>query len=115
MLRNTFIAFICGWVVWFLIEKPSTGLERFLQTGDGFLVNFQHAFDLLKSGYFVQSYVFIWNAHYIILSIIFGMLMSIIYGVLSNYLARRRRREQIVKSSLKKEICDSIDESENEK
>jgi hypothetical protein len=47
MLRNTFIAFISGWIIWFWINKPRTGLEQFLQAHDSMLVNIQRAFDLL--------------------------------------------------------------------
>ncbi len=101
MLRHSFIAFIAGWFVWFWIDKPRTGLEQFLQTDDSMLVNFQHSFDLLKSGYLAQSYVFIWNAHYLILSLIFGMTLSLLYSSISAYLIRKRTRHFLFPSSLK--------------
>ena len=92
MLRNTFISFICGWLVWFWIDKPSRGLEPFLQADDSLLVNFQRAFDLAKSGYIAQSYVYIWYAHYLLLSLIFGILAAYLYGFISDYFAHRRRK-----------------------
>ena len=92
MLRNSFIVFISGWIIWFWIEKPRTGLDQFLRTDDNMLVNFQRFFDLLKSGYFVQSYIYIWNAHYIILSLIIGVLISMLYGFISDYLRRKRTK-----------------------
>ncbi len=102
MLRNSFIAFICGWVIWFWIDKPRTGLQQFLQTDDSMLVNFQRSFDLLKSGYFAQSYIYIWNAHYIVLSVIFGTILSALYGFISDYLRRKRVRNSfIIPSSMK--------------
>ncbi len=103
MLRNSFIVFIFGWIIWFWIEKPRTGLDQFLRTDDNMLVNFQRFFDLLKSGYFVQSYIFIWNAHYIILSLIIGVLISMLYGFISDYLRRKRTRSFFNLPSSKKQ------------
>ena len=92
MLRNSFIVFISGWTIWFWIDKPRTGLDQFLRTDDSILVNFQRFFDLIKSGYFVQSYIYIWNAHYIILSLITGVLISMLFGFISDYLRRKRTK-----------------------
>ena len=95
MLRNAFIVFITGWISWFWIDKPHTGLDRFLQTDDSLLVNFQRAFELLKSGFIEQSFVFIWNAHYVLLSLIGGVMVSLMSGFISDYLARKRMKSQI--------------------
>ena len=48
MLRNAFISFISGWLIWFSIDKPAGGLDQFLQIDDSMLINFQRAFDLLQ-------------------------------------------------------------------
>ena len=116
MLRNTFIAFISGWIIWFWINKPRTGLEQFLQADDSMLVNFQRSFDLLKSGYIAQSYIYIWNAHYIILSLIFGIIMSALYEFISTYLMRKRVRKSLSIPASKKQKCEStIEKSTDEK
>ncbi len=103
MLRNSFIAFIGGWSIWFWIDKPRTGLEQFLRADDSTLINFQHSFDLLKAGYLAQSYIFIWNAHYIILSLILGVILSLIYSSISTYLIRKRTRHFLFPASLRKQ------------
>lgn len=112
MLRNSFIIFISGWVLWFWIDKPRTGLQQFLRTDDSMLVNFQRSFDLLKSGYFAQSYIYIWNAHYIVLSVIFGTILSVFYGFISAYLRRKRVRNSFVIPSAMKRKHESEPELE---
>ncbi|MEE9492295.1 MAG: hypothetical protein V3W04_02800 [Gammaproteobacteria bacterium] len=37
---------------------------------ENLLQNFQTAFDLLKAGYVKAAYVFIWRAHYLVLTLI---------------------------------------------
>lgn len=112
MLRNTFIVFIGGWTIWFWIEKPRTGLDQFLQTDDSMLINFQRSFDLLKSGYLEQSYIYIWNAHYIVLSLIIGIILSGLYGFIIDYLARKRTRKHfILPLSIKQKQEQSIEKS----
>lgn len=113
MLHNSLITFIFGWIIWFWIDKPRSGLERFLQADDSMLVNFQRFFDLLKSGYIAQSYIYIWNTHYLVLSLIGGVLMSVLYNLFSTYLMRRRVRHSLSVSNKK---CDlSTDKSADEK
>jgi hypothetical protein len=53
------------------------------------LDNFQLAFDMLKAGYLKASYVFIWKEHYIVLSLIAGLMTSIIFQAVLNALRRR--------------------------
>lgn len=96
MLRNAFIVFIGGWIIWFWIDKPRTGLDRFLQADDSMLVNFQRAFELLKSGYLAQSFIYIWNAHYLVLSLIGGASLTLLYNFISGYLARKRMSSRFV-------------------
>ena len=99
MLRNSFIVFICGWIIWFWIEKPAAGFDLFLQTDDNILINFQRFFDLFKSGYLVQSYIYIWYAHYLVISLIVGIIMSLLYGFVSDYLSRRQTRKRFIQPS----------------
>ena len=64
--------------------------------GDNLIDNFQTAFDLLKSGSPEIAFVYIWSAHYIILSLLGGMLVAVIYGSISDYLGRRRMRRHFM-------------------
>ncbi|MEN8107695.1 MAG: hypothetical protein ABFS22_06775, partial [Pseudomonadota bacterium] len=69
MLRNSFIVFITGWIVWFWIDKPPAGLP---QPADSMPENFQRAFDMLRSGYLEVAWLYIWDAHYLVLSLLGG-------------------------------------------
>jgi len=94
MIRNAFIAFICGWLIWFSIDKPPGGLDQFLQIDDSMLINFQRAFDLAKAGYIAPSFVYIWYAHFIVLSLISGVILGYFYDAVTAYWSRRRRRTE---------------------
>jgi hypothetical protein len=48
--------------------------------------------DLLKAGHPDMAYLYIWNAHYLILSAVFGILVAVAFGMLSDHLARKRMR-----------------------
>lgn len=83
--------FIIGWVLWFVIDKQPSSLGTMVPGELGNLLdNFQLAFDMLKAGYLKASYVFIWKEHYIVLSIIAGLMTSIIFQAVSNFLRRRK-------------------------
>lgn len=83
-----------GWALWFLIDKhPSSPGVVVPGELDALLDNFQLAFDMLAAGFLRASFVFIWKAHYIVLSIIAALLLSAIHGVLSNVLRRRNLRQ----------------------
>ncbi len=96
MLRSAFVVFLLGWVVWFLIDKPPAAQSRLPPVSDSLVENFQVAFDLLKSGYLDIAYVYIWNAHYLLLSLLGGALLAVSYGVVSDYMSRRRMRRNIM-------------------
>ena len=94
MFNSTIIMFLAGWVLWFIIDKHPASLGTVVpQELDDLIDNFQLAFDMLQAGYLLASYVFIWKAHYIVLSIIFGVLFSIMLGAISNKLRRRNLRQ----------------------
>ena len=54
---------------------------------------------MLKAGYPKVAYVYIWNAHYLLLSILGGLLLALITGVLSDALGRRRMRRLVLPAS----------------
>lgn len=94
MLNSSIFSFITGWVTWFFIDKQPSSLGVFIpEKFDTVTGNFQLAFDLLKDGYAAASFVYIWNAHYIILSILSGLLISIAMQAVSKYIRRRHLRD----------------------
>jgi hypothetical protein len=96
MLRSTFLVFITGWVAWFLIDKPDARQFRLPETSESMLDNFQMAFDMLKAGYVDMSFVYLWGAHYLVLSLLGGALLAVGYGSLAGYLGRRRMRRHFL-------------------
>ena len=94
MLNHSIIMFVIGWALWFLIDKHPASLGTMVPGElDGLLNNFQLAFDMMKAGYLKASYVFIWKAHYIVLSIIAGLLSSLAFQGIPNILRRRKLHE----------------------
>lgn len=114
MFNSSIFIFILGWVTWFFIDKHPASLGLVVpEELDTLLENFQLAFDLLKAGLLRASFVFIWKAHYIILSIIGGLLFSLLLEALSN-LVRRRHLRQIMwpkKTTLNKTEKQDSDET----
>ena len=91
MLRATVLVFVTGWIVWFWLDKPP--LPPALQGGgDQLIANFQFAFRLLKKGYLSEAYVFVWRAHYLVLSLLGGLLASMAVAVISRSFAYHRHR-----------------------
>ena len=94
MLNHSIFMFIAGWVLWFAIDKHPAALGGIVPAAPGDLLdNFQLAFDMLKAGYLKVSFVFLWKAHYIVLSLIAGLASSMMFQAVSNLLRRRRLRE----------------------
>ena len=92
MLRSAFIVFVTGWLLWFSIDKPPVGQLGLPRVSDSITENFQRAFNMLKAGHPDMAFVYIWDAHYILLSVLGGILVAVIYGSVSDYLGRRRMR-----------------------
>ena len=94
MFNFSIFVFILGWVLWFLIDKqpPALGMVLPEEMSD-MLDNFQLSFDILKAGYFKASYVFIWKAHYFVLSVIGGVLGTIMMDGGMRVLRRRHLRD----------------------
>ena len=81
--------------MWFLTDKhpASLGVVVVPDELDSLLDNFQLAFDMLAAGYIRASFIFIWKAHYIYLSVITALLLSAIHAGLSNVLRRHHLRQ----------------------
>jgi len=94
MLRSTLIVFIAGWILWFWIDKPPAGRSGLPAVNDSTVVNFQRAFNMLKAGHPEMAYVYIWDAHYLILSLLLGALVAAMAGGVSGYLSRKRNRRR---------------------
>ena len=96
MLRSSVLVFIAGWIAWFWIDKPRVGPLRLPPPGDSLVDNFQRAFDILKAGQVELAFAYIWNAHYLILSLLGGAVVAMAYHSLSGHLSRRRMRKHLV-------------------
>ncbi len=96
MLRSSFLVFICGWVLWFMLDKPGAVQFSFPERSDDLLGNFQYAFDMLKAGYPGLAFIFIWKQHYIVLSLLCGALLAVAAGTLGDFLGRRRMRRLVL-------------------
>ncbi len=91
MFRGTLLAFVLGWGLWFWIDKNPASLGPVPYPRDGSLLqNFQVAIDLIKQVRFKAAFVYIWKAHYLVLSVAFGLLLGILGGFLSSAWSRRR-------------------------
>ncbi len=91
MFNTSIIVFIGGWALWFFIDKRPSSLGIVVPDElDTMLDNFQLAFDILSAGFLRAAYVFIWKAHYIVVSIITALLISAIYTSVSGMIRRRR-------------------------
>lgn len=94
MFNFSIIIFVIGWVLWFFVDKHPASLGVNVPAElDTMLANFQLAFDMLTAGYLRASYVFIWKAHYIVLSIIAALLISALHQATSSVLRRRHLRQ----------------------
>ena len=109
MLRSAFVVFLLGWVIWFSIDKPPPGQLQMPPVSDSLTENFQVAFDLLQAGYLDVSFVYIWKAHYLLLSLLGGALTAVLYGALSDYLSRRRMRRNFMPPVRKQQDADEKD------
>jgi hypothetical protein len=93
MLRSFLFVFIAGWVAWFWIDKPRAGPFKLPPPDDSLVENFQRAFDILKAGYLDLAFVYIWNAHYLLLSLLGGAVIAVVYGSVSDHFSRQRLRK----------------------
>ena len=78
-MKGIFLVFISGWLAWFWIDKPPPGQFGLPPASDSLVENFQRSINLLKAGYPDMAYLYIWHAHYLILSMVFGILIAIAF------------------------------------
>jgi len=98
MFRSTLFVFIAGWVLWFWIDKPAPRDIRLPPVSDSMIENFQTAFNMLKGGYPEVSFLFIWNAHYLVLSLLGGLILLSLLQSMSGFMRRRRMRKAYLPS-----------------
>jgi ABC-type Co2+ transport system permease subunit len=108
MFNHSIVMFIFGWALWFAIDKHPAALGAIVpaQSGD-MLANFQLAVDMLKAGYWKASFVFLWKAHYIVLSLIAGLMTSFVFRAVSNLFRQRKLREVMRPETLASDKTDS--------
>ena len=113
MFNFSIIVFVIGWVLWFFIDKHPVSLGVTVPAElDTMLANFQLAFDMLTAGYLRASFVFIWKAHYIVLSIIAALLISALREATSNVLRRRHLRQLMWPKKLSSEKLEKQESDE---
>jgi hypothetical protein len=116
MLRSAFIVFIAGWIAWFWLDKPPTRGPFWLpETTDSLLKNFQQAFDILKAGQAELAFVYIWPAHYIILSLLIGAIIGLAYQSINRYFSWHRREYRVRKRAIAKAGSETPEPDEKEK
>ena len=93
MFRFFVFVLLGGWVLWFLVDKQLASLGLVLPPArDTLLADFQLAFDLLKGGFLRAAFVFIWHAHYILLALTGGLLLSLLAESIGGFFRRRHLR-----------------------
>jgi len=101
-------------VLWFIIDKHPSSLGTMVPGEfNNLLDNFQLAFDMLKAGFVKASFVFIWKSHYIVLSIIAGLLSSILFQGVSNIMRRRKLHEVMWPKKINADKVDNTDSDES--
>lgn len=91
MLRGALLAFVAGWVLWLWLDKNPASLGPLPYPADGeFLRNFQVTIDLVKEARIKAAFVYIWKAHYIVLSIAVGLVLGMAFASVSRVLSRNR-------------------------
>jgi hypothetical protein len=92
MLRAAVVVFVAGWIAWFVTDKTGLVLPR----GGGLLQDLQTGFDMLRAGFPRQAFVFTWYGHYLVLSLLSGLLLSVLRATIGEALGRRRLRNQML-------------------
>ena len=94
MLRGAALAFIAGWLLWFWLDKnPATLGPLPPPAHDSYIRNFQITIDLVKQARLKAAFIYIWRAHYIVLSLAVGVAI----GALLATLSRSRFRKKFIK------------------
>jgi len=91
MFRGAIITFVCGWLAWFWIDKNPAALGPVPWPSEGeVLQNFQVAIDLVKEARFKAAFVYLWKAHFILLSLGFGLVIGAGINAAARGLSRKR-------------------------
>lgn len=91
MLRGFVIAFVAGWLAWFWIDKSPQALGPLPPPYEQqYSANFQMAVDLVKAQRYTAAFVYLWKAHYLLLSLAGGLILAMLGASLSRLQARRR-------------------------
>ncbi len=116
MLRSAVVVFIAGWTAWFWLDKPpARGPFRLPEATDSLLVNFQQAFDILKAGQTGLAFVYIWPAHYIILSLLGGAIIGMAYQSIARYFSYHRREYRARRRAIAEAGRETAEPDEKEK
>jgi len=103
MLKKSVFVFIGGWVLWFWMDKGSQAFRMNHQrANEDMLANFQVAFDMLKAGFPGPAYAYIWQSHYLVLSLLGGLLLTIAFDTIGGFFNRRKMRKRFMDSITKK-------------
>ena len=94
MFTGIFLVFIGGWLAWFWIDKPPAGQFGLPPPGESMVADFQRSIDLLKAGHPDMAYLYIWHAHYLILSVVLGILVAVAFRTIATQLSRGSRRRR---------------------
>lgn len=93
MIRSTLFCFLTGWLLWFWIDKNPYTLGPLPPPMDGeYVKNFQLGVDLAREGRFKAAFVYLWKAHYLILSVGIGLLLWGLADGVAGALRRKRLR-----------------------
>ena len=79
-----------------MLDKPAAVQFSSPDRSDDLLGNFQYAFDMLKAGYPRLGFIFIWQQHYIVLSLLGGAILAVVAGSVRDILRRRRMRRLVL-------------------
>ena len=94
MIRGTLVAFVAGWALWLWLDKNPVLLGPVPYPRDGdFLHNFQVTVDLVKQARMKAAFIYVWKAHYLVLSLAIGLLLGMVGNSISRVRARRRFAE----------------------
>jgi len=78
------------------MDKPDPQRIRLPPADDSLVADFQHAFDMVRAGAGDLAFLYLWHAHYIILSLLGGALLAVLYGSAADWLGRRRMHRLIL-------------------
>jgi hypothetical protein len=96
MFRGVIFVFLLGWALWFWLDKSPALMDALPRRQDDLINNFQIAFNILKEGHLNPAFIFIWRSHYILLSLLGGLLVSMGWQGITRALSRRRLRKLYV-------------------